>query len=1263
LAICRWSWYLTVASVVAAALVVTVLRVWLPSLSSEKDRIEAFLSEHAPRPVKIEQLEAYWEEFHPRLRAQGLSMLSEDGTRTGVRLDEVRLRVAWLPLLTGDLVFDELTVVRPVVSGARLTDGSIVLADIVTASADTERADGRALVRWLLRQNDIRIEDGEFVWSDLRSDSPPVRVTGINLNLRNDGERHRFGGSAKLPYDITREVSFAADIRSAGIPYVESGWDGSIYVHAVDLNVARLPDIVREQLPPRLDGELNVQVWTEWNGNALRKADGFVRVRGLSLALPRMRVPFEASTLEGELAWNRSESGWRLELSNLLLAFEDRPWPVGSLVAERDLVTETLRIEAGRIRADEIVRLVGELESSAKTVELIKDLQPGGEARDVKLTVSGPWAEPRGYSLQGRIADGAVLPYERVPGLTGVGGDLTITQDGGEFVLDTAGATARFPYLSDSIIELDHAAGHISWFNDDDRLRVIARGLKVSNADASATGELELVRPADPVLSPHLRVEAQFGQGNGERLLEYYPRVRWPEGAYPWLRAANPTGRVTGGRLYYDGLVRRFPFRDGGGVFEVVVDVEEAALSFARNWPRITDARGSLRFDRASLDVVAEGGRIHGLDIGHAEVHVDNLRDPEKIARIQGRAYGPFAEAVEFLRSGPVLGDARGALEGMSAAGNGALQLSVEVPLRDRDSTTVNGQYTFEGASLKVAESVEFTGIGGTLDFTERAFRSEGLQARVFDGPVDLTVSTPRPGRRPEVEIQGTGRAPVGAFTDILGPGLIGPLEGQAGWTGRLALGPGGTSLRVESDLRGLTSAFPPPLRKEADDTLALTLDEEYGRDGRIATRFTAGESLRGVMRYARGKTQRVLQAGHIVLGRGEAQLPKDGGMVFSARLDSIDLDSWLEHYRDAPQSESELPDDLKQAEAEIRSARLFDREFRDARVTLRRDGQFGWRGPLIAQEAAGSVDIDWQPGARAIALDLQRLRWPKPEATRPGRVSAPAEMPALRVRSAQFTYNDMPLGSLELDAALAGGAYEVQRFVTRAPHLRVQGGGRWYDGPEGQRTQIDVGVDSDDTGAALAALGYPGQMEGGRTDLKVRLEWPGDPAAAGIDNLDGEFYVNAVDGEFLNIDPGAGRLFGLFNMNVIARRLTLDFSDIFAKGYEYDEIRGRIDIADGSAYTRDLQLKGPAAEIRVTGRSGLVALDHDMRITVAPQVGGNLALATGAYAGPAAGAIVYVLQKLLKRQLADMVKYRYSVTGPWADPIIDRVGATEVAG
>ena len=59
---------------------------------------------------------------------------------------------------------------------------------------------------------------------------------------------------------------------------------------------------------------------------------------------------------------------------------------------------------------------------------------------------------------------------------------------------------------------------------------------------------------------------------------------------------------------------------------------------------------------------------------------------------------------------------------------------------------------------------------------------------------------------------------------------------------------------------------------------------------------------------------------------------------------------------------------------------------------------------------------------------------------------------------------------------------------------------------------------------------------------------------------------------------------------------------------------------------------------------------DYDMELIIAPDLGGNLTLLS-ALANPAAGAVVFVMQKLFKKQLAKMVYYKYQVSGSWDNP------------
>ncbi|WP_348240492.1 AsmA-like C-terminal region-containing protein, partial [Salmonella enterica] len=70
--------------------------------------------------------------------------------------------------------------------------------------------------------------------------------------------------------------------------------------------------------------------------------------------------------------------------------------------------------------------------------------------------------------------------------------------------------------------------------------------------------------------------------------------------------------------------------------------------------------------------------------------------------------------------------------------------------------------------------------------------------------------------------------------------------------------------------------------------------------------------------------------------------------------------------------------------------------------------------------------------------------------------------------------------------------------------------------------------------------------------------------------------------------------MLGLFSVAALPRRLALDFSDLTDKGLSFDTIHGDFELRDGNAYTNNLLLRGPAAEIGVAGRTGLSSQDFD---------------------------------------------------------------------
>ncbi|MBP7658220.1 MAG: hypothetical protein KA742_16935, partial [Pseudoxanthomonas sp.] len=142
-----------------------------------------------------------------------------------------------------------------------------------------------------------------------------------------------------------------------------------------------------------------------------------------------------------------------------------------------------------------------------------------------------------------------------------------------------------------------------------------------------------------------------------------------------------------------------------------------------------------------------------------------------------------------------------------------------------------------------------------------------------------------------------------------------------------------------------------------------------------------------------------------------------------------------------------------------------------------------------------------------------------------------------------------------------------------------------------------------------------------------------------------------------LEVEPGAGRVLGLLSVAEVRRRLMLDFSDFFSKGFAFNRIDGDLRITGGLARSENLVIDGPAAEILIRGDTDLRSEQFDQMVDVKPK-SANVLTAVGAVAGgPIGAAVGAVANAVLKKPLAEMGAKTYRVTGPWKSPKVEVVG------
>jgi len=227
-----------------------------------------------------------------------------------------------------------------------------------------------------------------------------------------------------------------------------------------------------------------------------------------------------------------------------------------------------------------------------------------------------------------------------------------------------------------------------------------------------------------------------------------------------------------------------------------------------------------------------------------------------------------------------------------------------------------------------------------------------------------------------------------------------------------------------------------------------------------------------------------------------------------------------------------------------------------------------------------------------------------------------------------------------------------IDRFQTRAKNLSIDAAGEWVRGSGATRSNLRVEFTAASLGQMLDTLGYKDMVEGGKTHATLTGSWPGSPGAFALSTLSGTLKAEVGEGRMPEVDPGgSGRVLGLLSLAEIPRRLSLDFSDFFKKGFAFNSVKGDFAFSNGIARTDNMHIDGPAAEIRVTGSTALREKLYDQRVEVLPKAGGVLPAIGFLVGGPAGAAVGAVAQGVFNKPLKQTTRVVYHVSGPWEKP------------
>jgi uncharacterized protein (TIGR02099 family) len=1088
----------------------------VPRIGELRPELEIRASQVLGVPVRIGAIVAHGDSLFPSFELNDVRLLDREG-RPALQLPRVTATLS--PRSLWNLGFEQLAIDRPELDVRRAADGRIFVAGI--AIPQTQEGDGQA-ADWVFSQTEWVIQGGRIQWSDEMRGAPPMLLKDVELRMHNGARSHDLRLDATPSAELGGRFSLRGRFRQP-LLFTRAGewqrWHGQLYAVFERVDIAEL----RRHVPLQLDvagGSGSLRTWVDVDEGRVSGVAADVALTQVGLKLGPELPALDLTRLSGRVGGRMLNGGFEAYTQGLKFETVDGlHWPGGdvrvSYIEPGDGVTGGGEIRAGGIDLASLAQLAQRLPLERRVHKALTLYAPKGQVEQLQARWQGSWEAPDRFDARGRIrqldvasrpqlqplAEGVTPPGAvGSPGVRGLTIDFDLTQDGGRASVVVQQGHLELPGVFEQPrIALDQLAADLHWKLQGDRAT-----LQISNArfaNAQAQGEFQLKwhtgEAAGASLPGVLDLQGSMSRADLSALHRYLPQAINAE-VRDYLRQALPQGWAGGARFRVKGDLRDFPFsQPGQGEFRITASVQDARFVYVpaglqpggqKPWPALTDLRGELLIDHASLQLRNINARLEGapqLRISQGEARIPDMgHDARVLTSLQ--LGGPLDELLRGLvGASPLDAMTAGVLGQARAAGLADGQLRLDLPLLHLEDSRVQGQVKLAGNELQLAPALpRLTRARGVVHFSERGFALAGVQGRLLGGDVHaeggtiaVPTSTP-PDGEPRLRVQGTLTA-QGLRQEVqLGmlARLAQQMNGSAAYTAEFSLRQGVPEFQFMSTLQGLALNLPAPLAKSAEAALPLRVQaalmataagEAAQTPSQDLLRFDLGRlvAMRYVREHRAGATQVLRGTIGVGLPPGESLPMPEAGVVASVNFDELDLDAWravaaapasLSNSSSGPPVPAALRDYLPTSlMVQGATLRVSGQKFGQLVAGGTREGQT-WRVNLDARELSGYLEyrMPTNIGAGRVYARLARLVLAQENASGVEHLldEQPVSIPALDVVINSLELRGKNLGRVEVEAVNRGlarrdtGAREwrLSRLLISMPEAEFSASGNW---------------------------------------------------------------------------------------------------------------------------------------------------------------------------------------------------------------------------
>ena len=1251
------------------------IRLSLPKVSAYKNEIQSIITDYVGYSVNIHAIQAEWKGWTPNLYLEDIKILSQNNNTEIIKFKSARIGINLIESIYKQNIIPGYILISGLnLEIYRTKNGVISIRNENIDGTNTNKQTG--LSEWLISQKHLILEDVNLIWKDENINIEKKEFNNIRLDLKTKGENTKIELNTALSKSEKQLLRINANITGN---ILMPDWDANIDIEIS--NIDPVKNFSRLNLLSN-DGAANGKISTYWQNAKLITANGDLEYTDFSLTTNEYSVPVKNINLSFAAA-RKLDKNWSLKVDLHHLKTVNGVWSPSEYQFEftKDDTSNKYQYKGffTFLKLEDIFPLIVETRILPNNILQKLDLNSiSGDIKDVNIEVESN--KESSIKIDAAFSKLNLTSYDKSSYITGLEGTFITDDSFFNIKIDSKSPEFKSNTLYSEKIVLPNLSTVVK-LNRSSYDELLINKFKMSSDEISLTANGKIILTED---SPFVDVKINLDESDIKYVSTLIPSEISPK-LSKWATNSILGGKILSGEIVYKGYGKDLIFENPRSNFKALFNLGNINLKYHPEWPSINKLGAEVVVDNDELSANVTSGYILDTEINNTSAKIKNLSGNYHHVLIDTKIYTHTNNVKNFIAQSP-LNETKITEITENIIGNVDISLNLDIPLNE-EKTKFNSLVSFDKTSIESGiPELGLENVSGEIHFNNDEIWANNINALYQGIPVTLKLPKINYSELDFIPFEISGFVNkefiINQITSFF-PGLFNKIEnirtyfsGQSQWTFTLQksrnndIGSSNKRIKLSTDLYDTEINLPSPLGKKENELRTLKLEADIDEITVREININYDNRLFADI-FIDNSNELLVKNINIGLEKKHPESKADNTISIQGEIDNLSFTDWGNLLNTSKNIENEKKQEkILLGKIFVGNLEILNKNFKEVSIDftnskINKDWYIIFDGKEINGEASyikkskGKNDylyINFQNLSLSENKNIEDLTNYKIN-----------KIPELEVTIDNFMYKNNELGSLKLKTSkTTENLININKLNFKKSGFSINASGSWSKINKINESNFHIKLESDLIKQMFNTFNYgAANIEDGKTSIDISAKWNGSPMDFQMKNLNGQLSMSIEEGQFLEIEPKAGRLFGLLSIQALPRRLSLDFADLFDEGFAFDTIKGNFNLENGQAYTNDLQMIGPSGNIMISGRTGLVTEDYDQIATVIPKVSDSLPVASALFGpvGVGVGAVLFVAGELFESiptNIDKILTQQYSIKGSWEDPEINKINSEQ---